>query len=116
MEMKEIRKNKFTKVMGWGKPTEGGALSIYTITKVVDGVAVGQLNFQTVNPNTDGINGVTMEDILAICVDRLEGFQAGPFASINNKLALEHIKAALVALDDRTADRIERNVHGEQKQ
>jgi hypothetical protein len=50
---------------------------------------------------------------LAIDIDRLEAFQAGPFANVYNAEALVHCKAAMAALHRRTTDRIARNVEGQ---
>lgn len=55
-------------------------------------------------------------DLLEIVRDRLEGFQSGEFSSRENPCALTHIEEALMWLNRRTEDRIERNVLGtEQK-
>jgi hypothetical protein len=59
-----------------------------------------------------GNNGVTLEALLAVAAHRLEGFQAGPFASQDNEDALSHIKMALEALQRRTRNRIAREVEG----
>lgn len=59
-----------------------------------------------------GVNGVTQEALLAIVADRLECFQAGPFASVYNATALEHVKAAQEALLSRTRERMVRGVEG----
>jgi hypothetical protein len=59
-----------------------------------------------------GVNGVTQEALLAIVADRLECFQAGPFASDYNARALEHVKAAQESLLSRTRDRMARGVEG----
>ena len=57
-------------------------------------------------------NGVTQEALLAIVQDRLEGFQAGAFACEENAQALEHVKAALEALQSRTLNRLAAGVEG----
>ena len=58
------------------------------------------------------VNGLFVEELLAICRDRLRGYQSGPFPSEANQDALDAIKAALDALNARTRDRIGRNVEG----
>lgn len=60
-----------------------------------------------------GANGVTMEVLLAVIEHRLQGFQAGPFACVENQEALEGVTQALEALKGRTAARIARQVEGE---
>lgn len=59
-----------------------------------------------------GVNGITHEALLVILIDRMEGFQAGPFASDDSDLALNHLKAALRRLQKRTRDRMARGVEG----
>lgn len=58
--------------------------------------------FQNGNPAETDANGVHMEDLLAILIDRLEGFQAGPAACLQNADALTYCKEALAALDNRS--------------
>lgn len=61
-----------------------------------------QISFQQGDPETEGINGVTMESLLAIIHDRLEGFQKGPGRCYENELAMTHCEEALDALKRRT--------------
>lgn len=72
--------------------------------------------FQNGPINEAGVNGVTHETLLAILIDRMEGFQAGPFANENNKAALINLRAALTKLQDRTRARIARGVEGTHQQ
>lgn len=60
-----------------------------------------------------GVNGVTGEALLAIVIDRLRSFQAGPFPCRENALALTHAETALLWLQKRTQDRIRRSVAGQ---
>lgn len=57
-------------------------------------------------------HGVIDTDLLEIVRDRLKAFQAGPFSSKENECALNHIEEALMWLNRRVEDRIERNVLG----
>lgn len=59
-----------------------------------------------------GVNGLTHEALLAIVIDRLESFQAGPYACSDNAVGLDACKAALTALQGRTRTRIIRGVEG----
>lgn len=61
-------------------------------------------------------NGVSVEALLAICIDRLKSFQAGPFTSKENAVALTHIQTGLLWLQQRTRDRVNRGVEGQNKQ
>lgn len=61
---------------------------------------------------SDSIHGVIDTDLLEIVRDRLKSFQAGPYSSRENACALTHIEEALMWLNRRIEDRIERNVLG----
>ena len=63
----------------------------------------------------DSIHGVIDADLLEIVRHRMQCFQAGPFASEYNAKALEHIELALMYMNRRVEDRIERNVLGTNK-
>ena len=60
----------------------------------------------------DSIHGVIDTDLLEIVRDRLKSFQVGPFSSKENACALTHIEEALMWMNRRVEDRIERNVLG----
>lgn len=60
----------------------------------------------------NSIHGVTNVDLLEIVRDTLICFQNGPFSSRENACALTHIEEALMWLNRRVEDRIERNVLG----
>lgn len=59
-----------------------------------------------------GVNGITQEALLAIVMDRLRAFQAGPFSCEANAKALSHCSDALYHLQTRTRERIRRGVEG----
>lgn len=61
----------------------------------------------------DSLHGVIDTDLLEIVRDRLKSFQAGPFSSRENACALTHIEEALMWLNRRVEDRIERGVLGQ---
>lgn len=60
----------------------------------------------------NGLNGITIESLLAIAEDRLSAFQNGEFACNENEIALNHINKALDALHSRTKSRMVRQVEG----
>lgn len=68
--------------------------------------------FQDGSVPEKGANGVTLEALLAVAENRLQGFQSGPFPCSENAEALGHISAALDALHRRTEDRMARRVEG----
>lgn len=59
-----------------------------------------------------GTNGITHEALLAILIDRLQGFQSGPFACRENAIALTKLQEALLWLNHRTVSRMARGVEG----
>ncbi|MCU9815845.1 ABC transporter ATPase [Paraclostridium sp. AKS73] len=71
------------------------------------------IRFQN-GPRADenSIQGICDQDLLEIVKHRLECFQSGPFASEYNEKALEHLEIALMYMNRRVEDRIERNVLG----
>ena len=60
----------------------------------------------------NAIHGIIDTDLLEIVRDRLKSFQNGNFATAYNEKALEHIEIALMYMNQRVEDRIERNVLG----
>lgn len=62
-----------------------------------------------------GRNGITDEVLLAIVLDRLRGFQAGPFSCRENALAITNIEQGLHWMNARTKDRMARGVEGVSK-
>lgn len=95
----------------------GGAHHEYCVSwsgsdKGLDFHSHSYISFQNGPIAEHGINGLTQEALLAIVIDRLECFQAGPFASEYNAVALVHARAALSSLQKRTKDRIARGVEG----
>ena len=60
--------------------------------------------------------GVLDTDLLEIVRDRLKGFQKGKFATEYNAKALEHLEIALMYMNRRVEDRIERGVLGTDKE
>jgi hypothetical protein len=71
------------------------------------------ISFQNGPIKDHGINGLTQEVLLAIVIDRLRSFQAGPFACVDNQEALWDAGDALYHLQSRTRDRIRRGVEGQ---
>lgn len=58
------------------------------------------------------ILGILDSDLLEIVRDRLKGFQRGKYPSEYNEKALKHVELALMYLNRRVEDRLERNVLG----
>jgi hypothetical protein len=105
--------NDVLEVKALDGPGPGGASHDYQI-KLPDGSGV-RLGFQNGPINEVGVNGITHEALLAILIDRMEGFQSGPFANDYNAAALCDLQSAQKHLLDRTRDRMARNVEGTMK-
>lgn len=86
-----------------------GACHWYKLS--VNGVDT-RIHFQEGTMPVAGPNGVSIESLLAICADRLAGFQSGKFPCEENAIALQHIEFAMNILKKRTQGRINRNVEG----
>ena len=96
-------------------PGSGGANHVYQVrgylSKEADETAV-VIRFQNGPINEVGVNGLTQEALLAIVVDRLRSFQAGPFSCRENALALTKIEEAMHWLQQRTIRRMRAGVEG----
>lgn len=113
--------NEVLRITVEDEPGHGNACHRYKITQ--DGTkAVGggpaapgfcyAIDFQNGPIATVGVNGLTHEALLAILIDRLEGFQAGQYACEENAEALNDLKHAQGMLKFRTEKRLARGVEG----
>ncbi len=92
----------------------GGANHVYEVShsNSVGIPPVAVVSFQNGPIAEHGVNGITQEILLAIVIDRLRSFQAGPFSSRENALALTKCEEALHWLQQRTIERMRRGVEG----
>lgn len=104
--------NSQVRILAIGKGGAGGAPNLY---ELFSGMYRCALQFQTAPIKDSGANGVSNKALLAIVLDRLECFQAGPYACSQNKTAIISIQHALEFLKERTRDRQVRGVEGEYK-
>jgi hypothetical protein len=118
--------NDVLKIEVTDDPGAGGANHRYEITgfdasgnpsAVTNKMPAAQMDglvilFQNGPINEHGVNGVTQEVLLEIVADRLRSFQAGPFSSRENALALTKIEEAQQWLHSRTLKRMQRGVEG----
>ena len=79
------------------------------------GCSVTTITFQKGAAKEHGINGLSDEALLAVLIDRLEGFQSGEFACQENSNTLLLLNAAMESMQARTRDRMNRGVEGEAK-
>ena len=92
----------------------GGANHKYSISSADDPADVyAVIQFQNgARKLPESIHGVLDTDLLEIVRHRLQAFQKGQFATRENAVALTHIEEALLWMNKRVEDRIERNVLG----
>jgi len=98
------------------EPGAGGANHEYMI--LLDskhGRKTFNIRFQNGPIKEVGVNGITGEALIAIEIDRLRGFQKGPYACSENAEALAHFEEGLKCLQRRTLERIKRGVEGTNK-
>lgn len=98
-------------------PGPGGACHSYSIVvpqKEKDSL-VTDIQFQKGAVAEAGPNGISVESLLAVCIDRLEGFQSGPYPCEENAAALDHLQRGLKNLQKRTIERAARNAEGRSK-
>ena len=110
-----------------GEKGVGGASHDYMIVKAGRAAVDGEEDVILVQPtdvlaeiryqegarnNENAIHGVTDQDLLEIVRDRLSGFVQGDMPTRETACALHHVEEALMWLNKRIEDRIERNVLG----
>ena len=93
------------------EPGAGGACHSYRC-EFGDPIRLVDIVFQNGPINEHGVNGLTHEALLAIVIDRLRSFQAGPFNCKANACAITHLEEALHWLQSRTLERMRRGVEG----
>jgi hypothetical protein len=70
------------------------------------------IHFQAGPLKESGLNGIFMEDLIAICINRLKHFQNSEFKCKENDEAIKKLEESLMCLRKRTDNRKERNVLG----
>lgn len=104
--------NDLLEITAIDEPGAGGANHSYRVLCDKFKIADHSIEFQNGPIGEFGVNGITQEVLLAIVIDRLRSFQAGPFACPENADALTHATEALEALKSRTKARMARGVEG----
>ena len=119
MRTLEIGTRKYTSVAATDEKGQGNANHEYQIvgsvpigTDNVSGKILGTVSFQNGPIKEAGVNGVMNEDLIAIVIDRMRGFQSGDYACRDNALALTKLEEALMWLRNRTNEREARGVEG----
>jgi hypothetical protein len=125
MTMREITEhhvnacNKAIQILAVDEPDNSGASSRYEVyLPAREGKSprcAAELGFQRgaiSEPLAESVNGITHEALLAILIDRMRGFQIGPFACEENRMALMSLEVGQAWLRSRTEKREARGVEG----
>ncbi len=116
MRTLEIGTRKYTEVQVLDEKGQGNANHIYRVVSAQpkEGYlgTLGDVQFQNGPIKEAGVNGVMNEDLIAIVIDRMRGFQSGDYACRDNALALTKLEEALMWLRNRTNEREARGVEG----
>ena len=120
MEVKhDLLTSKFTKVycedLDEQKFNAPHHFKVYDATLLPEKLLIAEINFQEGPIKEFGINGVCNEDLIAMVIARLEGFQKSPYASKDNEMAITKLEEALLWLRKRTIGRENRGVEGTSK-
>lgn len=116
--MRKFKNGIYTSVYAVDEKGAGGANHTYRVLKNTQELGAEEtsilttIEFQNGPIFENGVNGVQNEDLIAIVIDRLQGFQSGNFSCRENAIAITKLEEALLWLDKRTNDRIKRGVEG----
>ena len=117
MRTLEIGTRKYTQVNVLDEKGSGNANHEYEVvtslpTQQSPQIILGKVSFQNGPIKEVGVNGVANEDLVAIVIDRMRGFQSGDYACRDNAIALTKLEEALMWLRNRTNERETRGVEG----
>lgn len=73
---------------------------------------LAEIHFQEGPIKECGVNGCCDEDLIVMCIRRLEGFQSSEFKCRENAMAITKLEEALLWLRKRTMGRENRGVEG----
>jgi hypothetical protein len=113
--LRDISNRQYTQVICLDDPGAGNACHKYQVLLAGSGqpaVPFAVVNFQNGPIKENEVNGCGNEDLIAIVIDRLQGFQSGAFNCRENAIALTKLEEALLWLNYRTNKRIARGVEG----
>ncbi|HXG86113.1 MAG TPA: hypothetical protein VNI84_18985 [Pyrinomonadaceae bacterium] len=75
-----------------------------------------KLNFQNGGLKEVGANGITDQSLIAVVMDRIRGFNDGPFRCRENSMVITKLEEAMMWMEKRSNDRARRGVEGERKE
>ena len=111
----EIGTTRLTAILATDVPGAGGACHNYEIipaNSVKRTAPYCLISFQNGAIKESEPNGIFIEDLLAICIDRLQSFQGGNFRCRENAIALTKIEEAMQWLNSRTIKRQKKGIEG----
>jgi len=113
MRTLEIGTRKYTEVKVRDGKGHGNANHHYEVVLAKNrNIIVCDVKFQNGPIKEAGVNGVMNEDLIAIVIDRMRGFQSGDYSCRDNANAVKHLEEALLWLNHRTEKREQRGVEG----
>ena len=110
-----VRNHTHSEVKTLDDAGHGGGHHLYQVKNFhpdMDRSFFHEIKFQKGPMEEDLPNGLHNEDLLYIVKHRLECFQVGTFACLENAAALNAVNKAIEALGSRTKDRRARDVEG----
>lgn len=115
-EITDHKTNSFNRdfvVIRADAPGPGGASHLYNVQVEGDTQGISALlAFQRGPVKEAGANVLSEEALIAIIIDRLRGWQKGPYSCRENACALTHFEEGLMWLHKRTLNREARGVEG----
>lgn len=84
----------------------------YAVFPVDSNTPLLNVEFQRGPIKEAGLNGVMDEDLIAMVIDRLQGFQKTEYIVKENAMAITKLEEALLWLRKRTMEREKRGVEG----
>ncbi len=84
----------------------------FSVFRKEDGKSLCDIDFQEGAIKESGVNGVMNEDLIAMVITRLEGFQNSEFRCRENACAITKLEETLMWLRKRTVGRENRGVEG----
>jgi hypothetical protein len=112
MRKLNIGTEKYTQVFATDTPDFGANHKYDVVSAENNRDILTRVNFQKGPIKENGVNGCMNEDLIAMVIDRLEGFQTTQFKCRENALAITKLEEALLWLRKRTMDREARGVEG----
>jgi len=109
---------KFYTIVSAVDEPDFGANHVYEIRETNSKTSLNlfsKIVFQKGPIKENGVNGCHNKDLIAIVLDRLQGFQETEFKCRENALAITKLEEALMWLNKRTQNRKKKGVEGTSK-